>query len=66
LVDDFCRVLRERLVADDKGFAKRYLRPPVAEVRFTAIEMLLKGSHDALAHAVGETGTLATAGLTCR
>ena len=53
-------------MADDKGFAKRYLRPPVAEVRFTAIEMLLKGSHDALAHAVGETGTLATAGLTCR
>ncbi len=62
-INDFCRVLRAKLVADDRGFAKRYLRLLVAEVRFTANEVLLKGSYVALAHAVGQSGTLAAAGV---
>jgi DNA invertase Pin-like site-specific DNA recombinase len=62
-IDDFCRALRAKLVADDKGFAKRYLRLLVAEVRFTAKEVLLKGSYAALAQAVGQNGTLAAAGV---
>jgi hypothetical protein len=40
-----------------------YLRLLVGEVRFTAKEVLLKGSYTALAHAVGQTGTLAAAGV---
>jgi hypothetical protein len=40
-----------------------YLRLLVAEVRFTAKEVLLKGSYTALAHAVGQSGTLAAAGV---
>ena len=62
-INGFCRALRAKLLADDKGFAKRYLRLLVAEVRFTAKEVLLKGSYTALAHAVGQSGTLAAAGV---
>ena len=62
-INDFCRALRAKLVADDKGFAKRYLRLLVAEVRFTANEVRLKGSYAALAQAVGQSGTLAAAGV---
>ena len=57
-IDTFCKVLRSKLLGGDKGFAKRYLRLLVSEVRFTADAIKMQGSYGALAAAVGETGTL--------
>ncbi len=57
-IQAFCRALKARLLDRNKGFAKQYLRLLVSEIRLTGKEVRLQGSHAALAHAMGETGTL--------
>jgi hypothetical protein len=53
-------------VADDKRFAERYLPLLEIDVVFAAKVLLLKGNYVALAHALGLSETLTTAGAAGR
>ena len=59
-IETFCKALKAKLLGGDKGFARRYMRLLVSEVRLTANAVRMQGSYEALAAAVGGTGALAT------
>ena len=56
-VQSFCEALRTKLLDRTSGFGKRYLKLLVNEISVKGKSLLLKGSHAALARAVGGFGT---------
>ena len=51
----FAMALRERLLAKDRVFSKKYLKLLVAEIRYQNRQLVMKGSYAALARMVGES-----------
>jgi DNA invertase Pin-like site-specific DNA recombinase len=56
-VHSFCEALRTKLMDRTSGFGKRYLKLLVTEISVKGKSLVLKGSHEALARAVGGFGT---------
>ncbi len=56
-VQAFCEALRTKLLDRTSGFGKQYLKLLVNEITVKGKALLLKGSHAALATAVGRLGT---------
>ena len=50
----FCGALRKRLADPGSGFGKQYLRLLVKEVRVTGKEIRMRGSYEALGHAIAQ------------
>ncbi len=50
----FCGALRKRLADPGSGFGKQYLRLLVNEVRVNGKNILMRGSYEALGHAVAQ------------
>jgi hypothetical protein len=53
-VHAFTTVLRERLIGKDRIFGKKYLNLLVSEIRYLNRQLVMKGSHAALARVFGE------------
>jgi DNA invertase Pin-like site-specific DNA recombinase len=54
-VHAFTTVLRDRLIGKDRIFGKKYLKLLVSEITYLNRQLVLKGSHAALAQVAGET-----------